>query len=168
MKGSFVAVVFGTSLLAASAALGAATQKASLSGSCVTVLQKNDVGVVDKSTVTCNASGRCACDGLSTVSYQTIAISAGNGANGLEHGFIELTGSRGSLVLKLRGEATSLGASTGTWSLGKATGAVASEALTRGGTYASSWTTNDPINGTMDATIRTALSFSCAVCSSPR
>jgi hypothetical protein len=148
----------------AAAATAAPPLKLSLAGACVTQLHKNNLGVVNRSTITCTTTGRCACDGFTTVKYETITVSAGNGASGLEHGAITMRGAHGSLSLNLRGTATALGASKGSWTLGAATGTPTTGAHVHSGLYTSTWTVNDPVLGTMTANVHTALSVSCWAC----
>jgi len=93
-------------------------------------------------------------------------VSAGNGASGLEHGTITVREAHGSLSLKLRGTATAVGESKGTWELVAASSAL--RALTRSGSYTSTWTTNDAVLGTMSAKVRMALSISCWACGPAR
>ena len=147
-------------------AAGAATPpvKATLSGTCTVANTLDHNGVVTRSTLTCKASGACACEGATRLAYQSATVSPGNGAAGREKGTLTASGPRGVVTLALVGTRTGVGLSTGSWTLGPVSGAAAAASLARRGSYETETTTLKPILGTTSSTVRISAAIGCWSC----
>jgi hypothetical protein len=163
-------VVLALSLLAAlalpvSASADTKTVSANLTGQCVEVDTLDKLGVLKSFTLTCKATGPCKCQGTTKLSYTSVSLLSGTGASGREHGTLVASGPAGSVTLNFKGTRTSLGVSTGTWTLDKTTG-LPGVTFTRHGSYTTNTKTISSVVGTQQTSIKIAARFGCWNCAS--
>ena len=82
----------------------------------------DNLGVLKAFKLTCTAAGPCKCQGATKLTYRSVSVLSGTGAPGSEKGTLVASGPAGTATLSFRGTRTSLGVSTGRWTLGKTTG----------------------------------------------
>lgn len=146
-------VVASIAACGANAAAPPPPVKVVFKGTCSAKLTDDVNGVVRRSTLTCNAKAQCACQGATQLVYQTATVSAGNGGPGRERGTIVASGPHGSVTLELLGTRSGLGASSGTWTLGK-----------RQGSYTSQTTDVNAIIGELAWTVHISAVIGCWAC----
>jgi hypothetical protein len=136
---------------------------ASLTGQCSEVDSLDSLGVLKSFTLTCTATGLCKCQGTTKLTYRSVAVLSGTGASGHEKGTLTASGPAGSATLSFKGTRTSLGVSTGSWTLGKTTG-LPGVKFTRHGAYTTKAKTTQSVTGTKQTFVRIAASFGCWNC----
>jgi hypothetical protein len=149
--------------VAVAASAGTNTVTANLTGQCHEVDTLDNLGVLKYFVLTCNASGPCKCQGATKISYTSVAKLSGTGASGREHGTLVASGPAGTVTLNILGTRTSLGVSTGDWTLGKTTG-FPGVRFAKHGSYTTRTKTTETVIGTNQTSIKVAASVGCWNC----
>ncbi len=149
--------------VAATASADTRTVTANLTGQCIEVDKLDQLGVLKSFTLTCTASGPCKCQGATKLTYKSVSVLSGTGASGHEKGTLVASGPTGSATLSLKGTRSSLGVSTGTWTLGKRTGLPGAKLATHGA-YTTNTKTTQTVTGTQQTNVKIAASFGCWNC----